>query len=134
MDLRTLCYLTMKEKSKLVSSAILGLDGEAVIVNDKVYYIAPPTIKRIALAGYYFSTYGQQESIGEFFREMGNIESLSKALSCFIAGDESLAEELSMGTLDEVIKALEVGVSLISVENFTRLSTLTRSVSRLIAR
>ena len=65
---------------------------------------------------------------------MGNIESLSKALSCFIAGDESLAEELSMGTLDEVIKALEVGVSLISVENFTRLSTLTRSVSRLIAR
>lgn len=120
--------------SKLISSAVLGLDGEAVMVGDKVYYIPPPTIKRIASAGVYFASYGEQGSIGEFFRDMGNIDSLCKALSCFIAGDESKADELSEGTLDEVVSALEIAVSLISVENFTRLSALTRSVSRLIAR
>lgn len=123
----------MGKGSKIITSAILGLDGETVTINDKAYYIKPPTIKRIAGAGYCFSRYGGEETIGEYLRGISDIKELCRALSWFITGDQSLTDELSEGTLDEIVKGIEVAVSLISVENFIKLSALTRSVSSVIA-
>ena len=48
--------------------------------------------------------------------------------------DDSLFEELSQGTLDELVDAISEAYSLISVESFTKLSTLARNVSSLVAK
>lgn len=118
------------EATKLINGAILGFDGESVMVNDKVYIISPPTIAKIAGAAYWLSDLDGSVNIVESLKNIGNA---SKALSWFIKGDDSLAEELSNGTMDEVTKALETAYSLISAENFIRLSTLARNVGRLTA-
>lgn len=134
-DGRLSSFFIMKNKgSKLIASAILGLDGETIVVNDKAYYISPPTIKKIAGAGFCFSSFGNENTIGDYLRKLGSVEEIAKALSWFIAGDASLTQELSQGTLDEVIKGLEIAVSMIGVENFIRLSDLTRNVSNVIAK
>lgn len=128
-------FCDMKNKgAKIIASAILGLDGETIVVNDKVYYISPPTIKKIAGAGVCFASFGDENTVGDYLRKIKDIGELCRALSWFIAGDTSLAEELSDGTLDEVVHGIEVAVSMIGVENFIKLSDLTRSVSNVIAR
>ena len=43
----------MEKASKIVSAAVLGKDFETVFVNGKAYVIHPPTIHKIAGAGYY---------------------------------------------------------------------------------
>ena len=45
-----------QEGAKIVSSAILGMDFKVVVVAGKSYVIAPPTIKRLAGAGYWLSS------------------------------------------------------------------------------
>lgn len=125
MKARTLPrFYFMDNGAKLVSSAILGLDWKNVLVGGRVYTISPPTIKRIAGAGLWLSVDDHA------FKDIGNV---TKALSWFIQGDESLAEELSDGTMEEVVAALEVAVSMIGTQNFSKLSTLAKSVQRLIA-
>lgn len=116
--------------TKIINGAILGFDGEPVVVNDKVYIINPPTIAKISGAAYWLSDLDGSGSLVESFKNIGNA---SKALSWLIKGDDSLAEELSHGTMDEVTKALETAYSLISAENFIRLSTLAKNVGRLTA-
>lgn len=118
------------EATKLINGAILGFDGESVVVNDKIYIINPPTIAKIAGAAYWLSDLDGTDSL---VGALKNIDSASKALSWLIKGDDSIAEELSHGTMDEVTKALETGYSLISAENFIRLSTLAKNVGRLTA-
>ena len=120
--------------ARMVTAAMLGLDGETVLVGGHVYFIKPPTIKRLMGFGYYLSGFNGMDRIGDFFRDMKDIGEVCKALSWLIAGDESKAEELGDGTLDELVAAIEVGLSLIGTENFTRLSVFSRSVSKLIAR
>lgn len=63
-----------------------------------------------------------------------SMESASKALSWFIQGDDSLGDELSQGSFDEVVDALEVAYSLISTENFLKLLGLARNVANLTAK
>lgn len=123
-----------KKASKLVSAAILGLDGETVIVAGKAYYVAPPTIKKIAQAAYYLSDIQDASNLRELFLSIGDIKTACSALSCLIAGDESLAEELAEGTMNEVAEAMEVAYSLASVENFYKLSALARNVASLTAK
>lgn len=118
------------EATKIINGAILGFDGEPVVVNDKVYIINPPTIAKISGAAYWLSDLDGSGSLVESFKNIGNA---SKALSWLIKGDDSLAKELSHGTMDEVTKALETAYSLISAENFIRLSTLAKNVGRLTA-
>lgn len=118
------------DATKLINGAILGFDGEPVYVNGKVYIVNPPTIAKIAGAAYWLSNMANSESVVESLK---NINDASKALSWFINGDESLAEELAEGTLEEVTKALETAYSLISAENFIKLSTLAKNVGRLTA-
>ena len=124
----------MKNAAKLVSSAILGIDGEAVLVGGKVYFVYPPTIKKLAKATYHLSDIGRGETLKDMIRDMQNAEGAAKALSCLITGDESLFEELSNSPYEEVIDALEKGMSLISAQPFCKLSALARNVQSLIAK
>lgn len=124
----------MSKASKIVSSSILGRDFEVVCINGKAYVILPPTIKKIAGASYCLSDVGDAESIGDIVRTIKDINVAAKALSWFINGDESIAEELCDGTLDEVVEALIVGFSLISTENFFKLSVLAKNVANLTAK
>ena len=117
---------------KLVSSEILGVAGDTVIVNGKAYYLSPPTIRKIAGAGLYLSDL-TGENLSEMIRSMKGLGNAAKALSWFIAGNESLADELSDGTLQEVTDGLEAAVMMLGIENFPKLSALSQSVGRLIA-
>ena len=117
---------------KLVSSEVLGVAGETVIVGAKAYYLSPPTIRKIAGAGIYLSDL-KGETLADMFRSMKDFGKAAAALSWFIQGDESLTEELSKGTLDEVITGLETAVMMLGIQNFQRLSTLSQNVGSLIA-
>ena len=126
--------MAKKKASKLVSAAILGLDGETVIIAGRAYYILPPTIRKIAQAAYHLSDMGDATTMRELFMSVGDIKCVCNALSYLIKGDESLAEELSEGTMTEVCEALETAYGLASVENFYKLSALARNVESLTAK
>ena len=132
--LNTQDIMAKKKASKLVSAAILGLDGETVIIAGRAYHILPPTIRRIAQAAYYLSDMKEANTMYELFSSFGDMKPLCSALSCLIRGDESLADELMDGTLEETVEALEIAYSLASVENFYRLSALARNVASLTAK
>lgn len=120
--------------AKLVTSAMLGLDGESAIVGGKYYYIKPPSIKKIVGCAHYLMGFGKEESIGDYIRKLNKLEDTCKSASFIIMGDESLTEELQNGTLDELINVIELGIGLIGTKNFIKLSVLSRNVSGLIAR
>ena len=108
----------MGKASKIVSAAVLGKDFETVFVNGKAYVIHPPTIHKIAGAGYYLSDLKDGITVMDMLRSLKDVDTASRALSWLIQGDETLHEELSHGTFDEVIEALATGLSMISAENF----------------
>ena len=120
--------------AKIVSSAILGMDFKVVIVNGKSYIVTPPTIKKIAGAAYWLSDVKDGKNIKELLASINNVESLAHALSWFIQGNDSLFEELSNGTLNEVTDGLESAYSLLSTKNFLRLSVLAKNVASLTAK
>lgn len=120
--------------AKIVSSALLGMDFKVVIVNGKSYIVTPPTIKKIAGAAYWLSDVKDGKNIKELLASINNVEPLAHALSWFIQGNDSLFEELSNGTLNEVIDGLESAYSLLSTKNFLRLSVLAKNVASLTAK
>lgn len=124
----------MDNAAKIVSSAILGMDGKTIIVNGKAYVINPPTIKKLVGAGVYLSDISEKaNSMSDILKSL-SMDNVSHALSWFIIGDDSLFDELSEGTFDEVVSGLEAAYSLISTENFLKLSALARNVANLIAK
>ena len=123
-----------KNAAKIVSSAILGMDFKVVIVNGKSYIVTPPTIKKIAGAAYWLSDVKDGKNIKELLVSINNVEPLAHALSWFIQGNDNLFEELSNGTLDEVVDGLESAYSLLSTKNFLRLSVLAKNVASLTAK
>ncbi len=118
----------------VVSSAILGFDCKVVLVGGKRYVISPPTIKMIAGASYYLSGIEDSGDTNGFLHNVVNSENLAHALSWFINGDDSLFGEMQHGTTDELIDGIEKAYSLISVQNFMKLSALARNVARLTAK
>ena len=124
----------MSKGSRLVTDAILGMDTKTVIVNGKAYFIPSPTIYRLAGAGKYLSDFGDEKSVSDIFRSINDSMNLCKALSWLICGNAKLAHELSKGTFEDIVNALEEGYSLLSVGNFTKLSVLSRNVAVLIAK
>lgn len=108
-----------KERIKIINAAVLGKDFETVFVNGKVYVIYPPTIHKIAGAGYYLCDLKEAVTVMDMLRSLKDVEMASRALSWLIQGDENLCEELSAGTFDEVVEALATGLSMVSAENFT---------------
>ena len=123
-----------KNASKIINAAVLGKDFETVFVNGNVYVIYPPTIHKIAGAGYYLSDLKEAVTIMDMLRSLKDVEAASRALSWLIQGDEKLCEELSAGTFDEVIEALATGLSMVSAENFYKLSVLAKNVALLTAK
>lgn len=122
-----------QEGAKIVSSAILGMDFKVVMVNGKSYIVTPPTIKKLAGAGYWLSSI-KGDTIKEVFLSKENPEAFAHALSYMIQGDDSLFDELSNGTDAEIKEALNEAYSMVSVKNFIGLSDLARNVTSLIAK
>lgn len=123
----------MNQAAKIVSASIVGADFVNVMVNNKVYSIFPPTIHKLAGAGMYLSELGDEQSLKDMIKSINRSDNLAHALSWLIQDDDSLFEELSQGTFDELVDAINEAYSQISVENFMKLSTLARNVVRLIA-
>lgn len=123
----------MNEGVKLVSEVLLGKGGVSAHIAGKDYTIPPPTIERIAGAGYYLADFKECETLMDMVTSMESMNSVCKALSWFIQGDEELYRTLSKGTIAEVVDALAKAIGLIGVENFLRLSALVRNVQSLIA-
>lgn len=124
----------MENAAKIIGSAIIGKDVEIVFVNGKAYTISPPTINRIAGAGYYLSSLGKADNALDMIRSFKDIKQASKALSWLIQGNEKLTAQLSRGTLDEVVDALATAIGMISAENFYKLSVLAKNVANLTAK
>lgn len=123
-----------KNASKIINAAVLGKDFETVFVNGNVYVIHPPTIHKIAGAGYYLCDLKEAVTVMDMLRSLKDVEMASRALSWLIQGDENLSEELSAGTFDEVVEALATGLSMVSAENFYKLSVLVKNVALLTAK
>ncbi|WP_330940870.1 hypothetical protein [Bacteroides sp. MSB163] len=123
-----------KNASKIINAAVLGKDFETVFVNGNVYVIYPPTIHKIAGAGYYLCDLKEAVTVMDMLRSLKDVEMASRALSWLIQGDENLCEELSAGTFDEVVEALATGLSMVSAENFYKLSVLAKNVATLTAK
>lgn len=124
----------MNKAARLVSAAITRMDFVTVIVAGKSYAIYPPTIHKLSGAGMYLSDMDESDSVAGVIKSINNADKLAHALSWLIKGDESLFKELMDGTIDELVDAIGVAYSLISVENFIKLSTLVRNVSKTIAK
>lgn len=120
--------------TKIVAGAILGLDFKVVVIADKAYTIHPPTIAKIAGASYYLADLDKGENFKDVLHLLCNAGNATKALSMLINGDLSLSGELSNGTIDEITSAIEEALSLISVENFIRLSLLAKNVQKMVAK
>lgn len=121
--------------SKLVSDAIIGEDYITVFVNGKAYLILPPTIKRLAGAISCLSELdlGDTGTLKDIFLASKDCEAYARALSWLIKGNASLSDELSNGTLEEVVDALEKAFGLVDVTPFLKAASLTRSASLLAA-
>ena len=126
--------IRIMDAARIVTSAILGMDFETVIVNGKTYIVTPPTIKKLAGAGYYLSNINEGKSVRDLLLSLGDAEAVAHALSWMIQGDDGLFEELSLGTFEEVVDALDVAYSLISVRPFSKLSGLASNVANLTAK
>ena len=124
----------MNQGAKIVSDAIIGTDFKVVVVNSKPYIIYPPTIHKIAGAASYLSNVGKIENLEDIFLSMKDTPNASHALSWLINGNDELFEELSKGTFEENVEALSIAFSLISVENFMKLSALVKNVASLAAK
>lgn len=125
---------TMSKASKLVADAILGEDSVTIMVNGKTYCISPPTIIKLVKAAKYLDSFEEGKTLAEVLGMLKNLDDTCKALSVFIQGDESISDELSKGTLEEVVNGLQTAYSLISIKDFQTLSILAKSAARMIAK
>ena len=112
----------------------MGADFRTVVVAGKAYTIYPPTIERLSGAVSHLSDVKEANTIKEVLLSLGEMEKLSKALSWLIEGDVSLSDELSKGTLEEVVDAIETASGMIEIKVFLRAVSLAKSVSLLAAK
>lgn len=124
----------MSEASKLVTDALLGQDTATIIVAGETYFVDSPTIERIAKAASYLNNLEGGKEFKDLVDMMEHMKDSCRALSVFIQGDDALSEELSKGTPREVVEGLKTAISLISIASFSELSTLAKSVARMVAR
>ena len=104
------------------------------MVNGKTYCISPPTIIKLVKAAKYLDRFEEDKSPGGILGIMKDLGDACKALSVFIQGDESISDELSKGTLEDVVNGLQTAYSLISIKDFQKLSILAKSAARMIAK
>ena len=127
----------MSEASKIVSSAIIGVDVRIFTVNNKQYVVHPPTIYKMSGAISFLSGIDLSNDVelkNVFESAIESFENCSKALSWFIKGDDSLCDELKHGTPEEVINGIKESISLIPITAFIEAVSLAKSVSGLAAK
>lgn len=110
------------------------MDFKTVMVGGKAYTVFPPTIHRLAGAIPHLSGVEEAESLKDVLLSLGESKAYSKALSWLIRGDESLSEELSKGTYEENVDALDETFSMIDSKVFLKAVSLARNVSLLAAK
>lgn len=120
--------------AKIVSAAILGFDFRRIVVNNVSYVIKPPTIHTLVSATYWLTEIEDADTIKGSLQTLNSLDNACRALSCFIQGNDGIWEELSHGTMNEIVDGLEAGFDLIDMQNFLKLSALMRSAKRLIAK
>ena len=120
--------------AKIVNSSIIGSDFKTIVVNNKSYIISPPTIHRIAGAGYYLANFPECNTLHDILVSLKDMDNAAHALSWLIKGNDSLFDELLKGTFNEIVEGLEIAFSLISAENFYKLSILAKNVQNLTAK
>lgn len=120
--------------AKIVNSSIIGSDFKTIVVNNKSYIISPPTIHRIAGTGYYLANFPECNTLHDILVSLKDMDNAAHALSWFIKGNDSLFDELLKGTFNEIVEGLEIAFSLISAENFYKLSILAKNVQNLTAK
>ena len=123
----------MSKASKLITDAILGEETRTIVVGGKPYFVEPPTILKIAKAAKYLDSVEGGTTMEAVLDMMKNLKNACKALSVFIQGDENLEEDLSQGTPAEIVAGLKEVFSLISITDFQELSTIAKSVAKMIA-
>lgn len=125
----------MNKGAQLVGDAILGSDFITLVLGGKAYTVKPPVIKTIAGAAKCLSRIGGEETFADVITSLQSLEDVSRALSWFIQGDETLAEDLAANiTLAEATQSLESCLSLLSAKDFTTLSALAKNVAGLAAK
>ena len=118
----------------MVTDALLGQDTATIIVAGETYFVDSPTIERIAKAASYLNNLEGGKEFKNLVDMMEHMKDSCRALSVFIQGDDALTEELSKGTPRDVVEGLKTAISLISIASFSELSTLAKSVARMVAR
>lgn len=124
----------MNQGAKIVSESIIGSDFRTVFVAGKAYTVYPPTVHKLAGAISNLSEIQEADNLKEVLFSLGDSEAYSKALSWLIAGNESLSEELSNGTYEENVNALDEALSLIDSKVFLKAVSLAKNVSLLAAK
>lgn len=124
----------MNTGAKIISESIIGIDFRTIIVNGKSYTVYPPTIHKLAGAISHLSGIQEADNLKEVLLSLGESEAYSKALSWLIIGDESLSEELSKGTYEENVNALDAAFSMIDSKVFLKAVSLAKNVSLLAAK
>lgn len=121
------------EGARLVSMAMVGRDFVPFLVNNRRYVMHPPTIRKLAAAGYHLAGYDAGNTIGELIKSISDMTKLCDALSCFLKGDESLSKELAEGKPEEIVAGIELAYGMLDPQVFIKAVGLARNVASLIA-
>lgn len=101
------------------------------IIGGRVYEIQSPSVRNFTLAGEVLGNFSQRASVEQFFNEK-NKETLSKALSVLVKGNDSFSKELLKGSKEELAKALTTLYEDI-IPSLKKLAKMANGLSRLTA-
>lgn len=122
----------MGRGADLVANAILNTEARTVVVGGKPYFIKPPTIRKIAGLGRALSGC-DGETMKSIVDCLQNSEKAAEGLSWLLKGDDSMKETFLDAPLSEVIDGIAAGLEMVGIEDFQKLSALSKSVQKLIA-
>ena len=122
----------MGRGADLVANAILNTEARTVVVGGKPYFIKPPTIRKIAGLGRALSGC-DGETMKSIVDCLQNAEKAAEGLSWLLTGDDSMKETFLDAPLGEVVNGIAAGLEMVGIEDFQKLSALSKSVQKLIA-
>ena len=125
----------MEENRKgadLVADAILGSEFKTIVVGGEPYFVKPPTIRKIAGLGRALAGC-EGDTIQNILDMLTNAEKAAEGLSYLLNGDETLTDKFLDAPLHEVVDGIATGMSMVGIEDFQKLSALSKSVRKLIA-
>lgn len=127
----------MNKGARLISEALLGIAVRVVVVNGKRYIIESPTIHKIAGAANHLSGFtlpDKDATIADVIATINDTKKLAAALSWLIQDNEKLTDDLSKGTLGELVQGIEAAYQMIDMRDFTNAVGIAKCVAALTAR